>query len=1213
MEPTLDETPSEPSGFNWLNAGKSALDAAGYIASLPTAGVDYLARKSARAMGVPVSDETTVGQMLRAGVGLEPGAETSLQGSPYAQKLVGGAVEFAGGLLDPTLPLSFGVGGAIQKGLTARAALKSGFLVPEAAAAAAKAATAARRAELAGRGAGALMAGTMARGAVQEGLGAAEAYQREGFTPEVAEQSLRALLGAGGTALIGHEAFQRTPKLTSGVDLEPGVVPGTQPGLPGATGTAYWQPDLQAPLEGLPDYRPSGPVTQTLRPRIPQPAAPLGTGTPYAPQAMLAPEAIPAGYPEMGRIAAMAPEAPVVQRTGTGQASLLEPMAFPEQPGVTAEGPTGTPMAFNVPERVPEPAVIPEAAAVPEAAPLSPIRQADAAELAKITPNLAAMEFGDLRKALKEYNQYLLRDSAEAVRQELLRRKTPEGRAAVSEPVTTLRGQIPEPGNVKPATIFTRGKPRPASDLTLENAARIPGQIEALQEARLGEAPLEELPLLTREAQARIKAARPEAPAAEAPIELEPGEVPIPAEKPQRGKKLPALPMDELGSPIIPGHEDWAPEHRAAVRSAAYQYALEAPKWATEHSPERSGSAWKDHQRARQGQGQFLGAARSGSCGSEQAGSGLGRAVEGGSAPWRGSCARRGCESPAEAQAAGAEGTPIFDGEAAAARLLAGARTPQPRGMSAGAEQGISAIKDVATYGASLIEKGIRDFAAWSQEMTARLGEALPSLGKYLKAIYDRSVKMAKDAGAWLGERVGDERGALGEFPERSTQDLVESFKVSEPTTVPKRAKPTASGVEGVEAAMPEPESALEGLVQGRRKLLAERKASGFDFPLKKLPEHLQERAKEVAERIGDFLYEKKRGRLDDDLLQEFLKREPDLQPHATAIGKHAELDAEALTGGHSYLNGLREKYPNEGPDGLQIIDYDTGLPVDWRTQEIPPSYDIIQRYNNRIEGAASVRGGGLAMIAGGRRRMKSPVSIGPVYKLLDNFGAEPNNLLSLHGAETVDTSAAKRVAEEAGNVRGEELPSGPGGARTEPGEDRGVETALRQLGAEHPRVAPEGRGQKGKVDASLAGVSGRAVGGREAGAGSRAEGSAAGTTGEPITPAEGAPAQRAGQAEVAHAARRAEQAGVELSEPRRQAGGLHRQPGPDVTPGALEAGEGIPRDLRRGGGEGEVAPPVLPERGQPKYSTKQDPLGFFSQLGKVVEKLPDHEGLGHA
>src|SRR5262245_10669883 len=52
--------------------GERAIEAAHYLTyplTLPKRGIDVLARTGARAMGIPVSDETTAGSMLRAGLG----------------------------------------------------------------------------------------------------------------------------------------------------------------------------------------------------------------------------------------------------------------------------------------------------------------------------------------------------------------------------------------------------------------------------------------------------------------------------------------------------------------------------------------------------------------------------------------------------------------------------------------------------------------------------------------------------------------------------------------------------------------------------------------------------------------------------------------------------------------------------------------------------------------------------------------------------------------------------------------------------------------------------------------------------------------------------------------------------------------------------------------------------------------------------------------
>lgn len=185
------------------------LHAVGSVLGAPKAGIDWLAREGARAQGLKVGDDATVGSMLRSGFGLSQGDEG------YAGRLAGKGVEFAGDVAaDPLTWAMGGLGGAVRAGKTAEAAIAAGgrlapealgALAPESLAAAAKAARVGRFAAPVQKGASAAFTGLMGAGTLHEGSRALEGFQREGFTPQVAEETLgTALSGLGAAAGVAH-------------------------------------------------------------------------------------------------------------------------------------------------------------------------------------------------------------------------------------------------------------------------------------------------------------------------------------------------------------------------------------------------------------------------------------------------------------------------------------------------------------------------------------------------------------------------------------------------------------------------------------------------------------------------------------------------------------------------------------------------------------------------------------------------------------------------------------------------------------------------------------------------------------------------------------------------------------------------------------------------------------------------------------------------
>jgi hypothetical protein len=111
---------------------------------------------------------------------------------------------------------------------------------------------------------------------------------------------------------------------------------------------------------------------------------------------------------------------------------------------------------------------------------------------------------------------------------------------------------------------------------------------------------------------------------------------------------------------------------------------------------------------------------------------------------------------------------------------------------------------------------------------------------------------------------------------------------------------------------------------------------------------------------------------------------------------------------GRDYLDDLRSKFNPEGPEGAQ---------VEWRSSEDPEgTYYVVQRARNPETGQTEIVGGGLtidgerAYIVGGDKVMDSPVSAGPVYKLM--------------GRESETTSPAGQAAQE--NFRSTQRPQEP-------------------------------------------------------------------------------------------------------------------------------------------------------------------------------------------
>jgi hypothetical protein len=176
-----------------------------------------------------------------------------------------------------------------------------------------------------------------------------------------------------------------------------------------------------------------------------------------------------------------------------------------------------------------------------------------------------------------------------------------------------------------------------------------------------------------------------------------------------------------------------------------------------------------------------------------------------------------------------------------------------------------------------------------------------------------------------------------------------------------------------------------------------------YDFPLERVPEVQQVAAREAARGLAREFAET--GKLDDAALDARLPE--NLKAHREAIKSHVVQEASALIQGRDFVEALRERHGEAGPDGVSVVAPGaarSGLP-EW-VHGMPDSYDIVQRAGGKIVGGAEVRGNTLVMISGGRA-LDSPVSIRPVYEALDKAGVRRNDILTVLGAEARATRRA--------------------------------------------------------------------------------------------------------------------------------------------------------------------------------------------------------------
>ncbi len=197
-----------------------------------------------------------------------------------------------------------------------------------------------------------------------------------------------------------------------------------------------------------------------------------------------------------------------------------------------------------------------------------------------------------------------------------------------------------------------------------------------------------------------------------------------------------------------------------------------------------------------------------------------------------------------------------------------------------------------------------------------------------------------------------------------------------------------------------------------------------FKFPLRELPEEVRPQAEALGTALAERFSEE--GRFDQAALDEALATDPGIAPYADQIKRHSILEASALIQGKGFLDDIRDYHGDDGADGIQVV---PAALHEGTAADKASSYDVIQRKDGRIVGAASVRNGVLSMVAGGRK-MGSPESIRPVYEAIDAAGAKRNDLLTILGAKSRETRAS-RLAESSRPDAG--IPIETGGRVAEP------------------------------------------------------------------------------------------------------------------------------------------------------------------------------------
>jgi hypothetical protein len=351
---TPQTQPTNPSLLDRAgDAVGTAIDAVGHVMSIPKQGVDALARKSARALGVPVGDQETTGTMMREALGLNKGYDASDPVVPamlHSMGPVGTAVSGVGSALDVA-----GVDPAVQRTVAGKG-------VEFATDTATDPLTYALPQGKFGSVVGGLMAPGMLKGSYQAGRQALDEYSRDGFTPDVAEHAVDAatsgLFGAfaGAHALRGGHPSTRPLELDQAPKLD--VAPTPLPEVFDGQAPPEFVPPRPIEPGFVPETTYFDPVQQPLQPSFEQ----------FRPD-WLTPEdpVVPPAVSPEPVIAAERPVPPVVP-----EPVVPEPPVVVEPPPVVPE-PIRTAEPVKVAEPLPEPTLDDIISKVEEpAAPLAP-------------------------------------------------------------------------------------------------------------------------------------------------------------------------------------------------------------------------------------------------------------------------------------------------------------------------------------------------------------------------------------------------------------------------------------------------------------------------------------------------------------------------------------------------------------------------------------------------------------------------------------------------------------------------------------------------------------------------------------------------------------------------------------------------------------------------------------------------------------------------
>jgi hypothetical protein len=742
-----------------------AFDVLGKVAGASKAGIDYLARKGAGAMGIPVDQNETAGGMLRSAVGLAPGAEAEFIGlpgmglpenalseSPYARRLLGKTVEFAGDT--GTDPLAYAT-----MGESALAKL-----------------------------AGAAFTGLMVHGAVQEGSQALDTYQREGFTPEVAEQGLGTVLGAAGAGLAGAHLLRggHGPADTTGIAPEPFAA---EEALRAAARERFNRrkavQEAQAPNPGLPDVMAKSDLDQALtgaddqikfdqaRQEVRsdleafQNAQQVAALRNFRQNQGLAPAlresmSAPPGEPRLGARQPMLSDLEGGDRVRMSPraAEMAQEMGVSASPGMAGSGVGPTTgrqaMAAREPRRVDVAEVLPPPG--PEVGiggatnhPPTNIHDLDRFD-AEMRGKWGLDNWNNLpppaaKSSEATYREW--RDDTDKYRQMINAANAWSDNPPIdisAQPLTAIPSPGPHIQEIDALQIAAERKtellPEPQARMVhgiADRALSDPAAAELMGQ-RLGMPPeaivkgAEDIKLdgdreFSPEAVAIKKAtlealqATPETVSPETTQPIPDLDKTVPFSAAPEPVQVGAIPQEP--QPSVPSSLPSAKNltgQSLTPEAAEGQKVSQLPipgktKLPTVQTPEPTGPKISPN----------LGVSeRSASLIADQA---------------------------KMIQAAGIQDFPlirrearkvIFDGDKALASLKARGRRANDLGSAAA--EGVGALKDIATYGASLIEQGIRDFPTWSREMSVKLGDTFKDLQEHLKVIYDQALALHKKA-----------------------------------------------------------------------------------------------------------------------------------------------------------------------------------------------------------------------------------------------------------------------------------------------------------------------------------------------------------------------------------------------------------------------------------------------------------------------------------